>query len=382
VRPSAWRLRHPRRTHSELRRPRRPLLAAIALAALCASCSSERRDEAVPFTLQPTPTGPPGSTAAPTSSASGGVSSDRPWFGTSSAFWEPIPASARVLSGSRQLELQQLLTDPKANMVANLISFAVPVVEWDAAQSPKPLTITEEGHEGWGYNDLSAVATLQVPESARPASGTDGKLAIIDRANNRVLDLLAATRSPEAWTSKWGGVYDLDGDGTSSFPAYQGPNAQTYPRPISRGTGSGISSLAGLITLDDVRSGTIEHALVFATDRACGPPFSGPFVPPATTTDGWVEDGPCIEEGARLQLDPSVDIDTLNLDPGERMIAEALQTYGAYCIDNGGSRLGFIFELPPTASDAAVYSNVGLNGDYASLNDLPWAAVRILEPAA
>jgi hypothetical protein len=294
--------------------------------------------------------------------------------------WEPIAANAAVAANNA--DLQALLADPEANMVANLVSFAVPVVEWSPTATAVPLTILETGHDGWGYNELSTVASLQLPAEAAPATGSDGKLVIIDRANNRVLDLLAAARTESGWAAKWGGVYPLDGDGTSSAPAYQGPNAQVYPEPVSRGTGSGISSLAGLVTVDDIATGSINHALVFATDRACGPPFTGTFWPPATTTDGWVEDGPCIPEGARIQLDPSINVDLLGLDPGKTMIAKALQQFGAYCIDNGGSRLGFIFELARTPEQVAVYEQAGLSGDYASLTDLPWGSARMLAPAA
>jgi hypothetical protein len=339
------------------------IVAAItALCAVTACSSTTTREERTSFTLQPSPVVAPAS---------------RPWFNSGSAFWEPIPANPTLAPNNA--DLQALLADPEANMVANLVSFAVPIVEWSITATPVPLTVLETGHDGWGYNELSSVASVQLPIDAAAAAGSDGKLVIIDRNNNRVLDLLAAARTDTGWNAKWGGVYPLNGDGTSPTPAYQGPNAQVYPEPVSRGTGSGISSLAGLVTVDDIASGTINHALVFATDRACGPPFTGTFWPPATTTDGWVEDGPCLAEGARIQLDPAVNVDLLGLDPGRAMIAKALQRFGAYCIDNGGSRLGFIFELAPPER-VSVYEQAGLVGDYASLTDLPWGSVRLLAP--
>jgi hypothetical protein len=337
----------------------------VCVAIVTASCTdgSGRRGEETSstFSLQPT-----------ASSGDG----QRPWFAASAAFWEPIAPDPAIASSND--EVRSLLADPDANMVANLVSFAVPIVDTDSAAAPLTLTIREEGHDGWGFNELSKIRSVKVPSGTSPAPGTDGKVVVIDRPNNQVIDLLAVEVSNGGWSAKWGGVYALDGDGTSRFPTYQGPNAQTYPRPVSRGTGSGISSLAGLVTVDDVASGSIDHALVFATDRACGPPFDGPFWPPATTTDGWVEGAPCIPEGGRLQLDPAIDVNALGLDPGLSMIARALQVHGAICIDNGGSRVGLIFELAQDAADEAVYVQAGLVGDYVSLNALPWGNVRLL----
>ncbi len=41
--------------------------------------------------------------------------------------------------------------------------------------------------------------------------------------------------------------------------------------------------------------------------------------------------------GSRLQLDPSLDVSTLGLEPGEEIVARALQTYGAYIVDSSSS---------------------------------------------
>lgn len=38
--------------------------------------------------------------------------------------------------------------------------------------------------------------------------------------------------------------------------------------------------------------------------------------------------------GSRLQLDPSLDLSTLPLEPGEAVIARALQRYGCYVVDS------------------------------------------------
>ena len=346
----------------------------VLVGMLLAGCTSGHRDSSssgssIPAASSPTP-------VSPTGSASDGTAPiDVRWFSAGTAWYTPIPLDAPLAPTSPQVTL--LLNAPDANRIANLVSYAVPVVEADPSLPARRLVITEEGEDRWGHNDLSDVGEVRIPADTTAAPGTDGKLVVIDRAAGRALDLLLVQLDDTTVTARWGGVYPLDGDGTSRKAVYQGPKPQAFPAAVSRGTGSGISSLAGLVTADDIRSGSIDHALVFATDRACGPPFDGPAWYPATTTDGWVTDEPCIPEGGRLQLDPLIDLDSIALSPGQRMVGEALQKYGAYCIDNGGSRVGFIFEL---AADPSVYAAAGLDGDYASMNELPWDGIRLLDP--
>jgi hypothetical protein len=81
-----------------------------------------------------------------------------------------------------------------------------------------------------------------------------------------------------------------------------------------------------------LQAGEIDHALAFMYPytRSGGP------VLPATESDGKTESPAAIPEGARLQLDPSLDLSRAALAPYERTIARALQRYGMYLIDSGG----------------------------------------------
>lgn len=288
--------------------------------------------------------------------------------------WVPHPDSDAIAA---------MLAEPEGNRIVNTVSFAVPVVEADPDRPLEPLAVTRSDVDIWGKSDLSLLPGLRVGADVQPAPGSDGKLVVIDREADHAIDMFQARRTGAGWEATWGGVYPLSGDGSSPLPVYEGhgPNGQVFPLPISRATGSGLSSLAGLLMVDEVAAGEVPHALVFATDRVCGPADFGPFFPPATTTDGWVTEGTCIEEGARIQLDPTIDLTALGLSPAELAIGQALQRYGAFCIDNGGSRIGFIAELA-SPGDATVYADNGLEGDYAMLAGLPWDRLRVLVPAS
>jgi protein-tyrosine phosphatase len=41
--------------------------------------------------------------------------------------------------------------------------------------------------------------------------------------------------------------------------------------------------------------------------------------------------------GARLQLDPAVNVASLGLDPGEEIVARAMQRHGMYVVESTGS---------------------------------------------
>lgn len=89
-----------------------------------------------------------------------------------------------------------------------------------------------------------------------------------------------------------------------------------------------------------------------------------------------------IPEGARIQLDPSINIDAIaGITKGEKVIAKTMQTHGAYVIDTGGARMAFLFEHIPgstSGSPGAVWSDAGLAWDYYAMNKIPWKSVRVL----
>jgi len=84
-----------------------------------------------------------------------------------------------------------------------------------------------------------------------------------------------------------------------------------------------------------VRAGVIDHVLKVSS----GPELSKRWVFTMTGSDGDgpVDDPTVPPEGLRLRIKPSVQLDTLGLHPQALVIAKALQTYGMYLGDSGGS---------------------------------------------
>jgi len=110
--------------------------------------------------------------------------------------------------------------------------------------------------------------------------------------------------------------------------------------------GSGCPSVAHLIRPEEIEAGVILHPLGCAL-KTVGPYEGGSrfstskgFVrQPATHTDRKVAStNPNeIPEGARIQLDPTINLDSLGLSSTGKIIAKCMQDYGIVCVEAGGS---------------------------------------------
>ncbi|GAC66830.1 carbohydrate-binding domain-containing protein [Gordonia soli] len=163
----------------------------------------------------------------------------------------------------------------------------------------------------------NANKTVSIPYRSNyvPSPDGDAHLAVIDQAD--------------------GCLYEFQGfnAGSGSAIAHATYHAYTGSGGHVAGpahAGGEFSYVAGMITPRDVSRGVIDHALRFAV-----PIGSQNFVYPGTRTDGTTADG--IPQGIRMRLNPSINLDTLGLNPFQTMVAKALQTYGGYNADTSGS---------------------------------------------
>lgn len=236
--------------------------------------------------------------------------------------------------------------------IADLYDYGVPV--WDAIASTPRYSVTCE--MDWGTCGLER-QRVPIPARAFPSRGTDGAMVVIDWPNGVVYEFWKARKtSSTTWSAGWGGVVRFDGKGT--------PGAAT---------GAGVSRLAGVVRTFEMARGRVDHALVFSTNNACKVTYRYP----ASKTDGRSSRTDCIPLGARIQLDPSIDVNSIpGMSAAEKIIAKALQRYGAYAIDNGGAPMAFVFETP--GGEADPYCSVGLCSDYKQMDGIPWKRLRVL----
>ncbi len=161
--------------------------------------------------------------------------------------------------------------------------------------------------------------TIPLPKGARASPGDDAQLIIIDQVSGDEFDLYHF--DPATGSVKNASRYVVG--------VYRNGTPWSY---ISRG--AGVPYLAGLVRPWEIAAGHIDHVLAFGypvtrADRC---------VFPASKTDGDATSADAIPEGARIRLDPTLNVNSIpGLDRTGRIIARALQTYGAVLVDSSGS---------------------------------------------
>jgi hypothetical protein len=243
---------------------------------------------------------------------------------------------------------------------ANLVDFGIPIYSTEASTPRYTVrcTITD-----WGpcpFDDYR----VPVPDNARAADGSDGAMVVLDRAANLVYEFWQAKHSGENWTASFGAVNRFDGSGW-------GDGATGFA------TASGASRLAGVIRIAELQRQDIRHALALQSRYVCVHAFRAP----AVKTDGTYAGTDCVPEGARVRLDPAVNLDALGLAPAVRTIAKTMQTYGGFVVDYGGAPLSLAFERDSTASGEFIgesYAVTGLRWDYDNLPGVPWDRLQLM----
>lgn len=202
----------------------------------------------------------------------------------------------------------------------------------------------------------------RIPAYAAPNDGSDHHLAVIDDAAGTELDMWLARREGKGFTagSRWvlpadEGALNCSGDGRCG-----GAIAANLPL------------LAGVVRPEEIAAGRIRHALAITLPAT----RAGQPACPAAGSDGTDPDPAAIPIGARLRLDPSVDIASLGLSPWHATIARALQEYGAYVVDTGGSLAVRAESTTLRGYDA--WARAGVPANDPSLAAIPWSRTQVL----
>ncbi len=125
---------------------------------------------------------------------------------------------------------------------------------------------------------------------------------------------------------------------------------------------SGLSLFAGAVKWEEYVAGSINHALNWAP--AAGSISQYNFVAPASDTGGLPFVGPAtapqIPYGAHLRLRPSFDVS--GLGPQARAVVKAMQTYGIYLADTGGTCCGNALYFVNAVDGSNRWNTSDLNG--------------------
>ena len=286
----------------------------------------------------------------------------RPPFATSSFWNAPLPGNAPLDPASDGLvaELRRQL-DVGAPWI-NTTDYSVPVYRVPADQQRVRVQLDIP------YLPLQrAWDSVPVPAGARPAGGTDGAMVIWQPSTDTMWEFWLMRRSNGAWHARWGGRIR---------PVSRSPGYYTGAERNWGVTATSLPVLGGLITLDDVRSGHIAHALALAIPEA----RRNWWTWPAQRTDGKKDSPGAIPEGARFRLDPALDLNSLHLYPLVRMMAEAAQRYGIVVANQSGV-VTFAGEDPtPTGTNPWAGPGGWFSGQYPStlVRQFPWQRLQAL----
>jgi hypothetical protein len=290
------------------------------------------------------------------SSSDGRSKPPKRFFAAGSVWNRPLGPHAPLAPDSSRLvrELQRQVR--YAGAWINTNQYSVPIVTVSARQPA--VTV----HLDTSYPPLAKdFSRVPVPPNAKPAAGGDHHLVVWQPSSNTMWEFWLMQRRHGAWHARWGAKISH---------VTRSPGIVRAPEGA---TASGLPLVAGLMTIDDLRRGRIDHALALGIPGV----RKGVVTWPADRTDGRIGGRRSIPMGTRFRLDPKLDVDKLDLPPATKMIARAAQRYGIIARDTSGS-VNFYAQAPP-GDRPHVYRPV-FHGAYPNqlLAKFPWDRLQVV----
>jgi hypothetical protein len=252
----------------------------------------------------------------------------------------------------------------------NTTRYSVPVYTVGAGQATVAVALA-----GGSANVALSAAwkAVPLPVDAVPAAGTDGSLVVWQPSTDRLWEFHRLVHGADGWHASWGGAMQ---DVSSNSGVY-GPQAWPGAESWWGASASSLSLVGGLISLEDLERGQINHALAMAVPDV----RAGVYSLPAQRSDGKSADSLALPEGAHLRLNPSLDLAALHLPRMTLMIAEAAQRYGIYVTD--WSSIAEFYAQDPTPTGTNPYVGPGgyFEGKYPNqlLASFPWSQLELVK---
>jgi hypothetical protein len=293
------------------------------------------------------------------------------------SFWNETPSAEAPLDPSSnevvgafdaQITKEEEARTGSVNILTT--SWSVPIYTVPATQPT-----VKVAYVGGGVSPAlqSAWDAVPLPADAQPAAGTDKHLVVWQPSTDRLWEFWHLEQVGSGWQADWGGAIEHV---SSSSGAY-GPKAWRRANPYWGASASSLSIAGGLITLEDLERGQINHALAMGIPDV----RAGVYASPAQRTDGTSSSSLSLPEGAHLRLDPKLDLAALHLPRLTLMIAEAAQRYGIFIRDTTGQVTFYAQDPPPT--EASPYA--GAKGFFEGMTPpqllatFPWSHLQLLK---
>lgn len=291
-------------------------------------------------------------------------------FASFSPWNTPIPASPEIDPDS-DLMISTLASNAPS-FGADYVKWTTPVHVIDSVQAPKVSVYSTKGPRNPDVdpNADGIIENVPMPSGIWPDPMQDGHMVMVDPVARKSWEFSRFGKDTNGnYIASTISVWDLDGVG------YHTPFSGAYWWSYGS-TGSGSPWIGGIIRPEEIAAGEIKHAILCATpvNRFCT--VSGQkdqLCVPACRTDGWGIGNAYIPEGARLQLDPNLDLDALKLSPETKIVARAMQKYGMIVSDNSSSFKTYLQNL---GSNGGAWANSPIPNE---LWKIPISSFRVLK---
>ena len=282
-------------------------------------------------------------------------------FAASSPWNTPLPDAAPLDPNSSGIvaRLDNEVQTAYGHAVLNTSSYSASVYTVPPGQPTVNMQWNNCQHKTWESPAFAAaLQNVPIPSNAVPSGGTDAEMVIWQPSTDTDWEFWKAANTDGTWSACWGGRIQSISSNPGAFASGTGATA------------SGLPLLAGLIKLQDLQSGSIDHAIDVAVPAARESTFSWP----AQRTDGYQSFADDPAEGERFRFPASLDLDSLGLTPGELMIARAIQQYGMIVSDQSGA-MSFQAEDPrpyESGGTSDPYQAYFSGPQYSWLAGIPW----------
>jgi hypothetical protein len=194
--------------------------------------------------------------------------------------------------------------------------------------------------------------------------------------------LTSTADTPGEWHARFGGFISEVSKSPGYYRDLAGPDGTVVERSHWGAAATGLPLAGGLITREDIERGRIDHALSLGLInlRTRSLLRAKAFAFPAQRTDGRSLEENSIPEGARLRLDPALELDQLDLSPFAEMLAEAAQSYGMIVHDGSQGTVIYAEDPSPYVSqgEANFYRPMIGKDAVKAMRGFPWEHLRVV----
>lgn len=181
----------------------------------------------------------------------------------------------------------------------------------------------------WGKEGIGTPAQIRIPAKARPATGSDHHLAIV-QPNGDEIDLWDVHDLPGRDWQTGDKISFGDGQNVGSF--FSGPGQMGNGQPYNAATAGGAALGAGLIRESELANQNIPHALFMLTNCVAKAHVYPAIQDGDTICSGA---GPHTPFGAHIWFSMSdASIDALPGSADTKTVMHALHQYGGYIMDS------------------------------------------------